>query len=129
MSLDYDLPEEPDPHKLMFANLVWDLIDHKQVPEAMELLNMVPPGPDGRVMACEDSHIRMVLAAPVGAQIEYLAAKISHIALTVMLRGAAVDIEKDLLEELISQNEEFLGAGARVIVAHLIAAGLLTYTR
>lgn len=126
MNVDSDMP---DPNKLIVSSLVWDLIEHSQVPMVLGMLDMIPPGPDGQTMACEESHLRMVLASPVDPQVQYLAAKISFIIMTAILKNAAVDIDEKTLEDLISQNRDFLGAGARVIVAHLIATGFLTYGR
>lgn len=128
MSVDA-LPPEFDDSKVVMAKLIWDLIEHDQVPYVMGLLNMVPPGPDGREMACEESHYRMIQIGPLANDIQSFAAKISLIVMTAILKSAAVDIDQKTLEDLISQNGDFLTAGARVIVAHLLATKALKHTR
>lgn len=120
-----DTFENPDPLKFIRANLVWDLVKHTEVSPVLEKLGLTPPGPDGQVMACEDSHIRMALSEIIGPQISYLAAEISNILLTAILDDTETD--EETRDALVSQQTYFLELGARVMVSHLIAAQILTF--
>lgn len=120
-----DTPENPDPRKLIRATLVWDLVEHSRVSEVLQKLDMVPLGPDGQQMACLDSHVRMAYAELIAPQISLLAAEISNIVMTAILDDTETD--EKTRKDLVLQQTYFMELGARVMVAHLVAARILTF--
>ncbi|GAA2322059.1 hypothetical protein GCM10010149_88970 [Nonomuraea roseoviolacea subsp. roseoviolacea] len=122
-----ELPEAPFGENLVRANLVWDMLVHEDASEMLQILGMVPPGPDGQAMACEDSHRRLAMAEPLDTPIAILSAEISEIYIKAILGEAAKELGEEVVEDLTSTYEEFLGAGLKVAIANLMAAGVLTY--
>jgi hypothetical protein len=115
--------DSPDPRKFVRADLVWDLVKHTEVSRVLQKLDMIPLGPDGQAMACMDSHVRMAYADIIGPQISYLAAEISHIMMTAILEDTETD--EETRNALVLQQTYFMELGARVMVAHLVAARIL----
>lgn len=123
-----DIPRA-DLEKLIMTNLIWDLVEHSEAADMMVRMDMVPPSPDGAVVACEASHKRMDVVKRLDSDLTYMSRIITTIVLDAILGDAAKEIGEEIVEQLRTQYTAFLEAGSKVIIANFFAAGMLDYKR
>ena len=121
---DADFPSS-ELKRLVRVNLVWDLVAHSDASAMLERFGINPPSPGGAEVACAASHKRMALVKPLEDDFAYLSREITEIVIEAILGDAVKEIGEEMIEQLRTQYAMFLDAGARVLVASLMAAEML----